>query len=54
MLVDSVTVPAGSICLPDLDQRVDHGFPVLVHDSAGEQNPLTSRFAAALRSQISA
>src|SRR5581483_12501765 len=50
--VDGVDVAAGGIGLPDLDQRIGEGVPVLVYDRAVDDDALAERLAGVLAGQV--
>src|SRR5450432_1446044 len=48
MLIHSVQIPARSVALPDFDQRMWHGFSILIDHPASHDDPFTQWFACML------
>src|SRR5208282_794496 len=52
MLIVSVPIPSGGVCLPNLEERVGEGPPVAVKHASAHDDALTDRFPWVLASQI--
>src|SRR5580704_16882045 len=52
MIVDMVTITAGRIALPQFNQRVRNRPAILVHYTAGDDDPLAQRLACMLAREV--